>query len=199
MAPLGRKLTEIIRREALRYDLDDLVAAKDAALGALSSRSENIAQWVRRKLNLSETDEWPLPDPNDPDDPLHDLYEQAGEMDSQAERGLHIARKTFLIALFHLYERHRKLGVPKTVEPSTRTRAVSLLLDLEAVANCAKHPAGGRGAIEALRRRPDLFPHIAAGKQPSERYLHISDDVLLDFFQAVKLVAQPKMVRGFNV
>lgn len=140
---------------------------------------------MRRRLGIGPDDDFPPENPDDPYDPITRMYEEAGEMDAQARRGSHMVRKAFLIALFHLWERHRN-GVSLRQFGSSIKDALD---DLEGAANCAKHPPG-RSAEKIYGRRPDLFPRAAKVEQAGERTLVITAETLNEFFEVIYTVAE---------
>lgn len=186
MAKLPPAVAQAISKWTLNFELDDLVAAYYGALGALKHMEAEVEPLVRQQLGLGPADDFPEADPDDPEDPIAHIYEHATETEARARRGSHLVRKTFLIALFHLWERSRK---PRpTHEKEDRGRTNRLLDDLECVANCAKHPRGP-SARTAFRRRPDLFPKAVKEAQASERTLLISEDTFSKFLEAVRATA----------
>ncbi|CAN7722446.1 hypothetical protein [Aminobacter sp. LjRoot7] len=185
MARLPPSTSKAIRLWLFRIDLEDLEDAYAGAIASLAHREAEVEEMVRRQLGLGPEDEFPPCDPDDPEDPISEIYERASDMDARTERGGHLIRKTFLIALFHLWERHKKPRIERGAKLGfDRARVLKLLDDLEAAANCAKHPPGGP-AKRIFARRPDLFPRVTEQAHVSERTLHITPAVLQEFFEAV--------------
>lgn len=194
MAPIPPKALHAVRNYTLRISVEDIHHAYNAAIAGLQHRESEIEESVRRQLGLAPDAPFPDADPYDPDDPIGALYEDAGEQDSQAKRGAPLVRHAFLIALFHLWERHCnaqfKTKDYNSTQANTMLKAAgheSLCLsitELQLAANCAKHgrgPSGGR----LFRKRPDFFPHAKDAEQANERTLLISDETLQQFFQII--------------
>ncbi|RWX60445.1 hypothetical protein EN780_32000 [Mesorhizobium sp. M4B.F.Ca.ET.089.01.1.1] len=185
MTKLSPTISKAIKQWMFKVDLTDLDEAYAGALQGLQHREDEVETMVRRQLGLGPHDEFPEPNLDDPDDPIGQLYERAGEDSAQAQRGSHLVRKAFLIALFHLWERHKKPRIARESRAAAdRSRLNALLDQLELAANCAKHPPG-RSAKGIYEKRPDLFPRVATVKHASERTLVITPDVLNEFFEAV--------------
>lgn len=184
MAKFPRATVLAIAREIFRYDLNDLDEAYANSLQGIEIRGGEIEAMVRGKLGLDPSDEFPDPDLDDPDDPIALLYEHAGELDQQTKRSAHIVRKAFLIALFHLWERHHTPPPLRSLGAEQRRRLASVLDHLRLAANTAKHTPGP-SAEKLFKLRPDLFPRLPSDGKSSERFLVISPDALNEFFEAV--------------
>jgi hypothetical protein len=185
MAPLPYAL----RAWLFLHALDDIVAAYRAAAEAHSSRPKEIEVEVRRRLGILPDD--PFPDRNDDDeqDSIGRLYDEAGELEGQADRGAHLVRKAFLIALFHHWERHcnAELKRKKYNHPSAwlgrrgKSAFAKGILELERAANCAKH-GPGRSCRDLFKTSPKLFPAVTTAAMANERSLVIDEPTLERFF-----------------
>lgn len=199
MAPLSPAVRQAMRNYALKSSVEDLKLAYVSALNGLVHRENEIETTVRHQLGLGPDDEFPDPDPSDPDDPVGLLYEQAGEQDSQAKRGAPLVRHAFLIALFHLWERHCNASLVTSGYSSTSVNAMleskghhDLCLPikhLQLAANCAKHGPGNSGS-RLYKECPELFPAATSAEKANEKTLLISDDTLRRFFQAIHTASQ---------
>lgn len=198
MAPFPPAVRRAMLNFQLRMDVEDLRGAYRAALTGLQHRQSEIEIFVRDRLAIGPEDPWPDPDENDPDDPVTLLYEQAGEMDAQAERGALMVRRAFLIALFHLWERHSNNYlkrehydhnvVRKYLIRYGHAKAVDSIRRLQLAANCAKHSSGD-SCLDLFKLYPSFFPRLTSGKPPNERALAIDGDDIEKFFDLVRSVA----------
>lgn len=176
--------------------LDDIIAAYRAAAKAHSGRSDEIEFEVRRRLGIGPTDPFPDRNDDDEDDPVGRLYDEAGELEEQADRGSHLVRKAFLIALFHHWERHcnAELKRPKYSLPKSwlgkrgKSEFAKGILELERAANCAKH-GPGHSCRDLFRTTPSLFPKAKDETKANERTLIIDDATLDRFFEIVRHAA----------
>ena len=187
MAKLPPSAARAISKWTLNFELDDLIAAYHGALGALKHSEAEVEPLLRQQLGLGPHDDLPDVDPDDPNDPLSLIFVQAVERRAQARRGSLIIRKTFLIALFHLWERSGKVRPSQKLGDRVKTNR--LLVELEQVANCAKH-SRGRSAKAAFKSRPDLFPGAENETRANERTLVISEATFLEFVSAVRATAK---------
>jgi hypothetical protein len=186
-----------IRRWLFQQALDDIVAAYRAAAKAHTNRPQEIEAEARRRLSIGPDDPWPDWDYSDEEDPIARLYDDAGEMEEQANRGAHLVRKAFLIALFHHWERHCNAELQQTkyshprrwLESRGKGSYARDILELERAANCAKH-GPGHSCRDLFNTKPTLFPTLAEGQNASERALLI-DEATLDRFFAVVREAAP--------
>ena len=101
-----------------KFDLEDLDEAYAGAILGLKNCEDEVEKMARSALGIGPQDKSPPENPDDPDDPVALIYERAGDDDARTNRGAHMVRKTFLIALFHLWERNHKMRY-KNVRMST--------------------------------------------------------------------------------
>jgi hypothetical protein len=127
-----------------------------------------------------------------------DWGEQAGEALSEIERVQRIYRESFLISLYHFWERELLQRMKKTrvtdAEAYKFLKARGLfpqeyaLTTLRLAANVAKH-SEGPSAEQLQELRPELFDTEEMEKwkaSAGHEYLRITEEVLEAFFEAVR-------------
>jgi hypothetical protein len=127
-----------------------------------------------------------------------DAGDHAHELMSETDTVLGRVREAFAISLHHLWERqlNGRMKVNKYDEKKVfsflkakgLTPDEPMLTVLRLTANVAKHSAGN-SANKLYALRPDVFDTAEMAKwshPPSYEYLRITDQVLTDFFAAVK-------------
>ena len=205
MAKFPPKLIIALQNTRLRMDLEDLQNAYRSSLKGLIHREGEIEAMARAELGIGPGDDWPERNDDDPDDPIGALYDHAGDLDAQAQRGAPMVRKAFLIALFHAWERHLNARLKreqydhqvarKTIIRDGHAAHWKSIRELHLAANCAKHGPGD-SCSDLYAMRPDFFPRVQTAEkagnampkiEPSEATLVIIDDTLSVFFDAVVL------------
>ncbi|HCE21989.1 MAG TPA: hypothetical protein DF282_05665 [Hyphomonas sp.] len=190
----------VVPMAKFRLDMavSDLWNAYEAALSGLRAQQDEIEETVRWRHNIGKDDE--LPGWADAmDDELARTYEWASEKNESAVRGIEMVGTAFLIALFHLWERHCNViqqravfstSAPKQMEfkPAYR-REKATLEELELAANCAKHGVG-RSCAVLFQQSPHLFTDAARRKGPSHLNLAVPESRLIEYFDAVRSAAR---------
>ena len=126
---------------------------------------------------------------------VYDYGEHAGELITDAEDTLEILRQTFMISLYHFWEKQvgSRLADSRYTQPAAFKWIVNhngtpdkkLLTQLRLAANCAKHG----NTSQLYRNRPDMFDQRKIedwGVKPSQETLLVSDATLYQFFDAVE-------------
>jgi hypothetical protein len=176
--------------------LDDIENAYRAAAKAQSNRSIEIEADVRRRLGIGANDRFPDRNDDDEHDYIGRLYDEAGDLELQANRGGQLVRKAFLIALFHHWERHcnRELNQRSYAHPRTwlnergKSEFAKEILELSRAANCAKH-GPGHSCEDLFKMSPHLFPRATGAIGPSEHTLEIDEATLNRLFEVVRKAA----------
>jgi hypothetical protein len=176
--------------------LEDIMTAYRASSNALAVRPNEIEAEARKLLGIGFDEDFPDRDDEDVNDLVGQVYDQAGEMLQQANRGTHIVRKAFLIALFHHWERfcNRELKRDNYSHPRGwlgqrgKSAYAKEIQELERAANCAKH-GPGRSCEALFKASPAFFPNVADAEKASELTLVIDEATLERFFDVVKKAA----------
>ena len=130
---------------------------------------------------------------------IYDRGERAGEMAAETEAILRIIREAFAISLHHFWEREmiarmkcsrydEKQAFTYLKGKNATPREVGLTT-LRLAANVAKH-SEGTSAKRLHELRSDLFDNEAMkrfGDPPGYEHLRITDEVIDEFFETVRL------------
>lgn len=194
MAPLPGHIVHVINLALLDMHLTEIEHAYTAAVASLKDTRKKTEENFRLALGIGPTDPLPEPETDEEGGHLDDMYEKGAENIQVAENSIPLVRKAFIIALFHLWERHCNSGM--NVERYVYEDAMAWveagggkpnrdgLRHLELACNCAKH-GPGKSCQKLWRVRPDLFPGATTEKQASERRLIITDQTFDEFLNAV--------------
>jgi hypothetical protein len=186
-----------------RLRIDELQSAYRAARAqADADRARVLSEWADVE-EAERRGEASIVDVDEEGNVLHDRGERVGELLHEVEVVLDLVRQAFTISLHHLWERElvRTMGVPSYREAAAfahlRAQGASpdepRLTALRLAANVAKH-SGGPSARQLHQLRPDLFDLAEMarwGDPPSFDHLRISDEVLEEFFAAVRSSGPP--------
>lgn len=160
-------------------------------------RNRLIHQWneLEAKVNAGEAS---FTEEDEDGQVIWDAGDHAHELMSEADTVLGLVREAFAISLHHLWERqlndrmkvnsYKEEKVFAFLKAKGLTPDESMLTLLRLTANVAKH-SGGNSADQLYALKPDLFDTAEMARwshPPSYEYLRISDQLLTDFFAAVK-------------
>jgi hypothetical protein len=189
--------------------LDDLKGAYAAARSETDrERDRQIKAWdeLEKKVAANEAS---LTEEDDDGQVIWDAGDNAYERMFEIETVLGLVREAFTISLHHLLERQANKWMKTSKYDEQAAFAFlkamglqpeeSTLTILRLTANVAKHSAGN-SAKQLHQLRPDLFHTVEMAKGPhpaSYEYLRITDQIVEDFFGAVKR-SGPQRKKGWS-
>ncbi|WP_137930305.1 hypothetical protein [Mesorhizobium comanense] len=194
MAPLPQHIRYAVNLAILDMHLTEIDHAYSAAVSSLKDTRRKTEDAFRRALGIGPNDPLPEPETDEEGGYLDDMYDQGAEKIQVAENSIPLVRKAFVIALFHLWERHCNDGMKvkkyvhedamRWVEGNGGKPNRDGLRQLELACHCAKH-GPGLSSQKLWRLRANLFPGVTAEDQASERRLVITDQTFDEFLNAV--------------
>lgn len=194
----------IKKMDAIRFAIDysAVQTAYRSSREGLRARSKDAEAITRKSWGLQQDEELPAEPDENGWSLKDDFWIQVGEVEHESGAADEIIRQSFVIGLFHLWERHanRWCSTDGYSEEKTFAQLKSIgrypkedkLRQLRLLAHCLKHGPSSKpsGACNQLCLAcPELFkldePVGAKPSAPSNENLSVNEELVNELFQAV--------------